>query len=501
MPKRKLIAPPSVALIPQPNASSDPFFPSDWPLPPPPALLLSPFSPAPASISSSTPTDVPAPMLTSANVPPPPLRALPPAELNAAVRQMFSLDDDSEELAENLAVVRQTFPLDYDIEELTDKLPAVDERDVVMMLVAETTLAPATEPVPVPAAEPVPVPAAEPVPAEEPVPARAAESTLASAAEPTLATVAELVPVCAVDVQATAPEQAAPTEEPARPVVRLVDRVREHPVDCFRCSQTDDGLWHTLVHALDFYRELYAISQWREEAGAEQRWYAALARAGVARGEECSALRWPLTNAAALSLTAKVHPVVWVAVHQLCWDFMAQGELEARYSLYSFTEKVIAPSLLCLHEQVRQRHETLQSAEEALEALALEKPRKVEESCASEILGELSLMLTRAMRPDAVARLYCSVISAPSIGMQYAYQKTKCETPALTATDGPTTKYVPVALTPPPLPEEALPIGLRRSIDNERIASKTAALSDISCASPRSIVARDYKTLFSDNNY
>lgn len=56
---------------------------------------------------------------------------------------------------------------------------------------------------------------------------------------------------------------------------------------------------------------------------------------------------------------------------------------------------------------------------------------------------------------------------------------------------------MPLTLSPPPLPEEALPVGLRRSIDNERVASETANWTGIDCASPRSIETRNYKDLFS----
>jgi hypothetical protein len=497
-PKRKAVVRPSasaeLAYIAQANASSDSLFLADWPLPPP-ELPLPQCSPAPASIAPLTPINGLAPMLTSANVPPPPLRALPPTKLNAAVRRMFSLDDDSEEVA--------------------DKAPAGDERDAVAMTAAEPTLAPVTQPTPmplaepepapvaqptlapaaepeqVPVAEPVPAPAAEPepVPVAEPEPAPAAEPTPVLDAEPTLATTgAEPVPVCSDAVQAIAPVV------PEKPVVRLVDRVRAHPVDCFRCSQTGDGLWHTLPHALDFYRELYAISQWREEAGAEQRWYAALARAGVVRGEECSVLRWPLNSAAHQVWSAKVHPVAHDAVRALCWHVIDPPACD-ELALQAFIREVIVPSLLCLHEQARQQHETLLRAEEAL---ALEELH-ARDGGAVDQLRELGAMLARTATPQLVAHLYCSVIGAPSSSMQCAYQKTKRDKPASMVTDGPTAKYVPLTLSPPPLPEEALPLGLRRSIDSERVASKKAGWPAGDCASPRSIEACNYKDLFLRN--
>lgn len=440
---------------------------------------------------------------------------------------MFSLDDD-DELPEQVPAVHQRDAVIMPVSEPTPALdtepvtasvpaPALTSATEPVLVTAEPVLATAEpvlataaeiEPVPVSAAEMAPAHEAEIAPAHDAEMARApdAEMSPATDAETALAPVAEVVPVRATDAQASAPEQ--PTEKPSVPAVCLVDRLREHPVDCFRCSQTGDGLWHTLPRALDFYRELFAVGAWPKDVGAEGRWYAVLERAGVVRGDECSSLRWPLTNTAARLLATKVHPVAQAAVYQLCWDAMAPAACE-KGALCSFIEEVVAPSLLCLHEQARQRHTTLRIAEETL---VLEDLRRGEiGSTADELhdlgglaaddLEALSLMFSRAMSADVAAHMYCSVISAPSRGMQCAYQKTKRETPALTTTDGPTIKYVPVALSPPPLPEEALPIGLRRSIDSERTASKTAALSDASCASPRSIVARDYRTLFSDNNY
>lgn len=338
-------------------------------------------------------------------------------------------------------------------------------------------------------------PEAETAPSADAVPdtemACDAEATPVAApvdAEPASPAASEVAAECAVAAQAGAADQQVLV---ATPVARLVDRLREHPVDCFRCSQTRDGLWHTVVHALELYRELFAITQWCDKASAEKRWYAALAKAGIERGEECSTLRWPQQyKGVGPRLSAKVHRAAYEAVATLCWHSMLPLQAE-ELSLFAFTEEVIMPSLLCLHEQALQpQFETLRETEEALKLENLHSRADT-----SQLLGEVSCLLPRTARPHLVAQLYCAAITTPSRGMQCAYQKTKCDSPAVI--DGPTAKFEALSLSP--LPEEALPIALRQSIDSERAGGRSANWGGGDSEPVRPNEVHTYNDLYSRN--
>lgn len=225
-----------------------------------------------------------------------------------------------------------------------------------------------------------------------------------------------------VSVARMEPEPVRPSESAARIEVggaraSIVDEIRLAVVDCQRCSVSSDGLWHTFVHVVPFYRALHAISVCRGEDGAEARWYAVLERAGIARGQECSALRWPPSDVALGEQTIKVHALARVLLDLLC-------KTAVHDSSSDFVEQIVIPSLLCLHEQALRQHPTLRAAEAELRLEPLNSaPGDI--GAAAALLTQVRNALAWSLPLSTIAQLCCAVISAPSLGMQCAYQCTK----------------------------------------------------------------------------
>lgn len=238
----------------------------------------------------------------------------------------------------------------------------------------------------------------------------------------------------------------------------LVSSLNQVQHDCFRCSSTRDGLWHTFALVVPFYETLFAISEARQESNAEERWYAALARAGIVRGEECSALQWPLSDAAAHTQTAKVHGLARLLLSLLC-------STAIRQSTSAFVDQILVPSLLCLHEQALQNHATLRAAEASLE---LEDLRgELEQAALDAVAHDITAIrnaLAWSQPMSVLAQLCCAVVGAPSRGMTCAYQ---CAKPAPTAFELMQVQ-AQHAVNLPPLPLAALPLNLRRSMECER---------------------------------
>lgn len=389
------------------------------------------------------PPPMPVAPLTAATVPPPPhvAVALPRAQLKPSVRQMFAMDDDED-----------------------------DQEHAVAAAAAEEASAPKE-----------PAGPQEQASAEEPDAREEEQATKANAHEEEQADKpnAQEERVAEPGAQAAEPD-AQEVGAQARSTTALIERLWQVPRQCFRCNQTHDGIWHTFASAAAFYRALYAVSERREDVGAEQRWYAVLQQAGIARGDECTALRWPLPDAAPDQM-AKVHPLARSLVELLC-------ETVVHEQNGAFVEQIVMPSLLCLHEQALHRHTTMRQAEEALELEELSVQPNVDSLLATQReLRELRAQLPWSLPLTAVAQVCCAVVGAPSRGMPCAYQTTKYAVATHKPVTAPTAHYEPLVL--PSLPYDALPPGLHRSLEIERPNSHD-------CPSPRAFAVGSYSDLF-----
>lgn len=247
-------------------------------------------------------------------------------------------------------------------------------------------------------------------------------------------------------------EQPAVCAPPAA-VVSLAEQLRQKLLfDCYRCSATSDGFWHLFVHTVPFYRSL------RSASDDETRWYATLSHAGIERGDECSALRWPLSDAAALAQTGKVHSLAKELVRLLCKTAVHECD-------DVFVDHIVIPSLLCLHEQVLHEHATLRAAEECLELEELHE-QPIDMAAAQSAMAGVRNALAWTQPLGTIAQLCCSIISTPSLGMVCAYRHTKTESDAAAASAPPTGQGFAISL--PSLPHAALPHSLRHSMECER---------------------------------
>ena len=255
-----------------------------------------------------------------------------------------------------------------------------------------------------------------------------------------------------------APQAAAGDDRPNKfcSQVPLLQRLCSIKTDCYRCQIMRDGIWHTLTHAVPFFERLWSfLDEQCEGDGAEKRWYDLLESAGgIKRGEECSALCWPLQ--ASSSLSECVHPLARCLVQQLC-RAPSNGD---------FIDHIVMPTLLCMHHMALSGQTTLRSAETsfALEKLRTTSPNDAAaEAAALRDLIEFRGQLPYGMSVATVANVCCAFISAPSRRMPVAF----CVA---------SPKRSAAFINMPDLPLAALPINLRKSINEDAQSPRAASL-------------------------